>query len=173
MKINFKVIFALVLMVAIAYFAFNAVQKETVSGTEVTFVTSGVAVINATEPVNLLAVSPRTFTLTSTDTDLGTLRPTREGSGRDLRHIVDIELGQGRTQIQVTRGADVNFTLTGSETINVTLAARDDAANRNILIGAAIACLLLLAYSGYTTRETWMPMVRKNRKSTAPSMGTA
>jgi hypothetical protein len=173
MKINFKVVIALLLIVAIAYFAFNAVQKETVSGTELSFVTSGVAVVNATEPVSLLAVSPRTFTLTSTDTDLGTIRPAREGSGRDLRYIVDMELGQGRTQLQVTRGADINFTLSGSETINVTLAARDDDGNRNILIGAAIASLLLLAYSGYSTRDTWMGMIRKNRSTTAPSMGTA
>lgn len=174
MKINFKVILALVVMVGIVYFAFNAVQKENLSGAELTFVTSGVAVINATEPVNLVAQSPRTFTLTSADTDLGTLRPTREGSGRDLRHVLDIELGEGRTQLQVTRGADVSFTLSGSETINVTLAARDDAANRNILIGAAIASLLLLAYSGYSTRDTWMGIIRKNRKAdSAPSMGTA
>ena len=169
---NIRVIIALVLLVAVLYFAIGAVGQQTYAGEELTFETSGIATVVNTgdEPVNLTATSTRSFTISTDDPDMRTLRAEREGSGRTAVYTIAAELSGGTTELRVTRGSDVNFALTADSAIQATVAARDATGNRNILIAAGVVSLGLLFYMSNTTGHAWLKMLRQRvagRKATA------
>jgi hypothetical protein len=112
-KINIRIVIALVIMVAIVFFAYNSVQSESYSGNELTFNTSGVITLvnNASDPATVRATSPRTFTVTTTDTENRTMRATREGTGRTAIYAAEGTIAPGTTELKVTRGGGDDKTL--------------------------------------------------------------
>ena len=170
---NIRVIIALVVLAAVLYFAIGAVGQQTYAGEELSFTTSGIATVVNTgdEPFNLIATSGRSFTISTDDPDMRTLRAVREGSGRTAVYTVAADLSGGTTELRVTRGSDVNFAITADSAIQATVAARDAAGNRNILIAAAVVSLGLLFYMSNTTDHAWVKMLRQRAAGRKASAG--
>lgn len=162
-KINIRVIAALLMIVAVIYFALDAIRTQSYSGSDVSFTTSGIATVtNSTDdPVTLRATSRSSFTMFSQQLAPTTMRGVREGTGRNAVYVATTELPTGESQVRVTRGSGVTFELNGSGSIQANVAARDAEGNRNILIVAGVVCLGLLAYISFTTNHAWLGMARQ------------
>ena len=157
---NYRVIAALLIMIAVLYFAIDAVQTQTYAGTELSFSTSGVVTVtnDADQSVAVLATASSAFTLTS-DRTSGRLQSTRQGTGRTAVNVWEGELASGITELAVTRGSDINFVLTGGVPINATVAARDAGGNQQVLMVAGVVCLGLLFFMSYTTGHALIKFV--------------
>jgi hypothetical protein len=168
-KINFRVVAALLVIVAVAYMAFTSVQSESQTGTELSITTSGVITLTNTadEPAAARLTSPRAFTVTVTGAEEATLRSEREGTGRNTVYFADTELPAGVTELRVTRGSDVTFAISADAPMDATAAARDEAGNRSILITAAVVILGALAFMSFATNHSWMKLLRRGGKPAA------
>lgn len=162
-KLNLSVIAALVVMVGVIYFAFNALQKEKHAGAEITLTTNGIITVNntTTDPVALRATSRRVFTVTTTDPANETLRAVREGTGAAVVQAVEAELPLGTTEMRLTRGSDVTYVLTATGPIDASVARYGPTASRNIVIGTGIICLALLFFMSQSTKHAWLAMVKQ------------
>jgi hypothetical protein len=163
-KINIRIVIALVIMVAIVFFAYNSVQSESYSGNELTFNTSGVITLvnNASDPATVRATSPRTFTVTTTDTENRTMRATREGTGRTAIYAAEGTIAPGTTELKVTRGGGVDFNIQAAGgALSATVAARDASGNRSIVITALVGCLIILGYISFETQHIWLKSARR------------
>jgi hypothetical protein len=161
-KLNFGVLAALAVIVLSIYLAFNAVQTQSYSGSELDITTSGVIKLDnpGDEPVTMRATSRTTFTLDTSDTETATIRATRDGSVRPAVYFIEAEIPPGQTTLSVTRGSDVTFDLNGSAPLAATVAARSDSGNRDIILYAAAVCIAAVVYMSFATQHGWFKLLR-------------
>lgn len=163
MKINFRLVAVLVIAVIVAYFAFDGVSQKTFEGSQVSFSvnTGRVELMNDTgEPVQVRMSAGRTFTIARSDGEED-IAPTREGSGRNLRYVFEGELPPGDLELRVARGADVDFTITASGSIRTLVTPRNDGDTQSLILMALVVVAVLLTYVGYSTKESWMRLLRR------------
>ncbi len=170
MKINIRALIAVVLVVVVAYVAFDMVSTKTVSGSEVSVSISNgsVTINNATEnPVMARITSRTTFRLAGSESDL-TLESTRVGSGRNATQVFEGELPGGDLELQVVRGSDMTFELTSEDPITVTAVPRAQSEATTVVVIAAVMIIALLYYASNATGHAWLRSLRQQR---APSTG--
>jgi hypothetical protein len=167
MKFNWKIIVALVLIVAAGYWAMDTTRQRSYSGENLTFgVGSGpVTVTNPSDaPVTVQLVSPetRSFSVSST-LDLETGTSTRVGSGREAAHVFEFALPSGVSTFTVTRGRNVNFVADTETNLQATVQSVNASEANMILIGAAIVILGSLFYISRSNGHRWIAPLRRKQ----------
>lgn len=163
MKINIRVIAALVIAAIVAYLAFDGVRQQTLEGSQLNFSvhTGRVELVNNTgEPMQVRMTSGRTFTVARSDGEEA-MTSTRQGTGRNLVHVIESELPPGNLELRVTRGSDVNFTVDAPGSVQATVFPRSEGDAQSLIIVAVVVVVALLAYAAYSTRESWLPRLRR------------
>ncbi|MBE2271944.1 MAG: hypothetical protein IAE80_27160 [Anaerolinea sp.] len=180
MKINFKAILAVVIAVLAVVWAVSSVQQQSYTGTDLTFgIGSGTVAINnvsdASSEARLTSTGTRgAFTVTSSAAEAPILA-VREGSGRNLVYVATLELPPGITEINLTRGSNVNMEITGGNQMEVTVTPQSPSEQSTTLLVAAVVVVAAIAYTLFSSRQTWMGMLRggSGRTDTTGASGTA
>src|SRR5689334_15598842 len=113
MKLNLKVIIAIVVIIGATVWAVDSVRSRSYSGTAFTFSVGhgAVTLVNSSDaavPVQLVGTGSRSFTVaTSMDGVAGTSE--RVGTGRTTTQLFEFSPLPGSTNFTVTGGTDVNF----------------------------------------------------------------
>jgi hypothetical protein len=168
---NIRVIIALTILVAMLYFAIGAVAQHKYSGSELNFATSGIVSLDSDAAANVTATSNRSFTISTDNPEMRTLRAEREGSGRSAVYGVQADLLSGANELRVTRGSDVNFVITADSPIRATVAARSAEGNRNVVIATVVVSLALLFYISQTTGHAGLKMIQQRISPKTPAVG--
>ena len=123
MKINWKVLVALALMVGVIAWTVNSIRSTSYSGANLSFST-GTGTVTMTNPssesipVRLTAASNRFFSVSSTID--GVPRSSTRGDGASL---IEFELPPGVSEFTVVRGSDVTFTAETDTNLEATVHA--------------------------------------------------
>lgn len=157
MKINWKIIVAIVLMVGAIAWTVDSTRSKSYSGTNLDFEVGNdtVTMTNpSTEsiPVQLVAASNRSFSVSSTIDDIPRIS-VREGTNPNITNVIAFELPPGVTEFAITRGSDVSFI---ADT-NTNLEATRHAANIGTKILVLMVFLVItLFYISHTTKHRWL-----------------
>jgi len=168
MKINWKVLLATGLIVAVIYWAVGSVLPRSYSGSALNFgVGSGTVTVTnpSTEsiPVQLVAKS-RSFRVSITIE--GVSGPsTRQGSGRDATNLFEFVLPPGVSKFTITRGADVSFVANTETKLEATVLPVSVSESRTTIIVAAVVVLGALFYISRTTDHRWISILRRQETS--------
>lgn len=163
MKLNFRVIIGLVLIVGVVYLAVTAVLPTNASGREVTVESStgSVTIDNASDsPVMAVMTGRNTFRVNVSGEEPTELNATRTGSGRNVSHTIETELPPGPVVISISRGSDVVFQLTSDQSIEVTATPRNAGDTQSTLLLAGAVTLALLFYISNATQHSWLRQLR-------------
>lgn len=157
MKINWKLLVAVVVIVGAAVWAVSSVLPRSFSATKLTFaVGSGTVAINNPSDVpvavQLVGKGSRTFTVASTiPTIAGS--SVRQGTGNTSTQLFEYSLPPGKNEFSVTRGSDVNFVSASDTRLEAAVQPLSAADSRTTLIVAAVAILAGLYYISRTTQH--------------------
>lgn len=171
MKINFRVLIALVVIAFVAFWTFDSVRTRGYSGQKIEFAMgSGPVTINnpgdETVTASLTNTGTRAFTIASSNSDTA-LASSREGTGSRAVNTVLAELPPGITELSITRGAGVNFAAESSATLEATVMPMTADETRNTVIFAAVVILGALFYISNATGHAWLKLLR-NRGAASP-----
>ncbi len=170
MKINLVAIAALALAVVVGYLAYDGVSQRRLEGTALTFDvgTGRVELLNnSDEAVPVTMNSNRVFSVMTSGSEEA-LASTRQGSGRNLTHVVETELLPGDMAISITRGSDVTFTINAPESIQALVTPRSEADTQSMITTSAVIILVLLAVAAYSSRQWWLRLLRRQPAAPTP-----
>jgi hypothetical protein len=161
MKITWKVLLALALIVVASYWAVDSVRPRSYSGSNLNFaVGSGPVMVTnpADEPVSaqLVGSGTRSFTVTSTIEGVPDAS-TREGSGRSATQLIEFTLPPGASEFTVARGTNVNFVAGADTRLTATVQPQGATEARTTVIVAGVAILGALFYISRTNGHRWIP----------------
>lgn len=164
MKINLKVIVALVVIVAALAWAFTSVQTQAYSGSNLNFsIGQGVVAVtnpgDAPVPVQLVSRGARAFTVVSPIAELSGTSAT-QGTGSDRSQLFEFAAPAGVSQFTVTRGTNVSFVTTDAANLIVSVQAISENDLRTTLIVAAVVVLGGLFYISRSTGHGWISRLR-------------
>jgi hypothetical protein len=168
MRFNWKVLIALVVLVAVLFWGVDSLRTRWYSGTDLDFgVGSGpVTITNSTDasvPVQLVSTGTRTFTVSSTaDGVLGTSE--RQGSGRTITQLFAFDLPPGITELLVGAHTSAVSFVTGAAPrldASVQPLAASDAKTTTIVAGVVI--LGTLFYISKATDHRWLKLIRRKQ----------
>jgi hypothetical protein len=161
MKVNWKIIIALVLVVGGIYFAVNSTVLRSYNGSNLNFgIGSGpVTVTNPSEealPVQLVGSGTRTFSVSSTVEDV---------SGRSARvgttQVFEFALPPGLSEFTVVSGSEVNFVSSADTRLEATVQPLKTADSQTTLIAAVVVILGALFYISRTNGHRWISASRR------------
>jgi|GEM_PF-2306667 hypothetical protein len=167
-KDTLRVVVALAVIVAAAYWAINSARSDTYGGTELEFTMGGGQVIvnnMSDEPVlaNLEARgSSSAFTVTSSNADLS-VRSTREGTGVNAVNKAQIELPPGESDLRLTRGNNVTFTAQSEDRLEAKVARVSSGTLRLILVVSLVLILGALYFISATFGHPWKAWLRNRQ----------
>jgi hypothetical protein len=164
MKINWKVLIAVVVIVLAAYWAVDSVRTRSYSGSNLTFGV-GTGPVTITNPsdvpilVQFVGTSGRSFNVTSNIEGVAGAS-VRTGTGRTATQVFEFSLPAGVSEFAVLRGTQVNFVAPAEGSLEAVVqpVSGDDA--RNTLMVAGIAILGALFFISNTTGHQWLKMLR-------------
>ncbi len=164
MKINFKALIALVVVVVAAFWVISSVRTTTYSGTDLNFgIGSGaVTVTNPSDtavPVQLVGTSSRSFTISKTIAGVEG-SSTRTGSGSATTQVLEFQLPPGTNVFSVARGTNVKFIADSDTRLEASVDPLSQSEARTTLIIGAIVILGGLFYASRTTEHRWMSALR-------------
>ncbi len=165
MKINWRILVAIALMLAALVWVVDSLRPRSYSGANLRFgVGSGpVMVTNPSDeaiPVQLVGGGTRSYTVSSTIEDVaGT--STREGSGRNLTNVFSFMLPSGVSEFTVVRGTDVNFVADTSNELEATVQPQGAGEARTTVIIGAVVILGALFYISRLNEHRWMSAMRR------------
>jgi hypothetical protein len=167
MKLNWKVIVALVVLVGAIFWGVNSLRTRSYSGTDLNFgLGSGsITVTNPSDealPAQLVSTSPGTFIVSSSITSVSG-RSTRVGSGRNATQLFEFELPTGVSEFSVLRGADINFVASGDTPLEAAVQPLNAEDSRTTLIVAVIAILGSLFYLSHANGHRWISASRRQQ----------
>jgi len=157
MKINWKVLVALGLMIGDIAWTVNWTRSTSYSGTDLTFeVGSGTVTMtnpsNDPVPAQLMSPSTRSFTVSSEIEDMPR-SSIRSGTTPNIISLLEFELPSGESAFTLTRGSDVSFVANTDTPLEATL----QAANYSTKIQAlGVFMLVALFYISHTTEHRWI-----------------
>ena len=175
MRINLRVVIALLIVMGVAYWAFSSIQQQTYSGTELSFVMGGgpVVINNAgDEPVQaqLKATGTRgAFGVSSSVLDAN-VNAAREGTGANSVFTVDLELPPGTSEVSLTRGSNVIMTINANEPVEAVVHPQSQDGTTATLVAAAVVILGALFYASSATKHGWLRGLRS--RGAAPATRT-
>lgn len=165
MKITWKVLLALALIVVAFFWAVDSVRPRSYSGSGLSFgIGSGPVMVTnpADEPVSvqLAGTGTRSFSVTSTIEGLPETS-TREGTGRNTTQLLDFTLPPGTSEFTVARGTNVNFVADADTNLEATVQPQGADEARTTLIIAAVVILGALFYISRTNDHRWINVLRQ------------
>jgi hypothetical protein len=164
MKINWKVIAAIVVSIAVVAWAISSVVPTSFSGTDLSFgVQGGPVTINnpsdAPIAAQLLGTGTRTFTVSSSAEALGGTS-TRQGTGATATQLFEYALPPGASTFTILRGANVIFSTTTDTNLTATVMPRTDNEVRFIQIIAGVVIVAALFFASQSTGHQWLALLR-------------
>jgi hypothetical protein len=169
MKINWKALVALVVIIGATFWAVDTVRSRSYSGSNLNFgVGSGpITVMNpATEPVpvQLVGTGTRSFTISST-IDGVTGSSTREGTGRNTTQLFEFALPPGVSEFTIARGTNVNLVANTETNLEATVQPVSTSESRTTIIAAVVVILGSLFYISSMTGHRWISASRRKEAS--------
>jgi hypothetical protein len=165
MKSKIVITVALIVIVGVAYWAYDLVRTRHYSGSGIMFpVGSGTITVTNTGdeaiPIEMRS-SGRTslFRVESPALDLRA-SATREGSGANTYYAVHFDLPPGASTIQITRGSDVYFITRSDTRIDAQVTRISPGSVRTTLIFAGVVILGALYYISRTLQHRWIAALR-------------
>lgn len=164
MKMNWKVIAAIVVSIAVVVWAISSVVPSSFNGTNLSFGVQGGPVTinnpsNAPIAAQLLGTGTRTFTVSSSAEALGGTS-TRQGTGATATQLFEYALPPGASTFTILRGANVIFSTTTDTILTATVMPRTDNEVRFILIIAAVVIVAALFFASQSTGHQWLAALR-------------
>jgi hypothetical protein len=165
MKINWKVLFALVLIVGVIYWAINLTQVNSYAGSNLTFAVGGgpVTMTNPSDEsisVQLIGSGSRSFSVSSTIDEVSGAS-TREGTGSGRINMFAFELPPGISTFTVARGQDVNFEAVTETKLEAIVESMSSDSAHTTAIVAVVIVLGALFYISHTTGHQWTNLLRR------------
>jgi hypothetical protein len=160
MKINWKALAAVVIIIGAAYSVFSMLHTNNYSGSNLTFsVGSGsISITNPsteTLPVQLIGTSSVIFSVVSENDDVSG-RSTRQGTGRTSTQLYEFGLPPGVTKFTVERNAGVSFVSTSDTRLEASVQENGVDQISTTLVIASIVILSALFYISHTYEHAWI-----------------
>lgn len=165
MKVNWRVLLAVVLVVGALVWMVDSLRPRSYSGANLRFgIGSGpVTVTNPSdEPVSVQLVGggTRSYSVSSTIEGVSG-SSTREGSGRNLTNVFSFMLPSGVSEFAVTRGTEVNFVASTESNLEATVQPLGASEARTTLIVGIVVVLGALFYISNTNGHRWISPSRR------------
>ena len=165
MKINWRVLVAIALIIGALVWMVDSLRPRSYGGENLRFgVGSGpVTVTNLSDesiPVQLVGTGTRSYTVSSSIEGVSG-SSTREGSGRNLTHLFSFMLPSGVSEFVVARGADVNFVADTSNNLEAIVQPLGATEARTALIIGVVVILGSLFYISRLNGHRWMSAMRR------------
>ena len=165
MKLNWKVLLALVVIIGISVWAVESVRSRSYSGTNLNFgIGSGAVTLtnpsSATVPVQLVGTGTRAFSVSS-DIEGITGSSTRQGTGRNTTQLFEFQAPPGMSEFTVARGTNVNFAANANASLGATVQPLDETTSRNTILAAAGIVLVALFYISHSNGHRWISVSRR------------
>jgi preprotein translocase subunit SecE len=164
MKINWKVVIALVVVVGAIYLAVDSTRVSSYSGSNLTFTMSNGPVTitnpsNETIPVQLVGSNSRSFSVASATEGISG-SPTRQGSGSNATYLYEFGLPSGVSELTISRGTNVNFVANTATRLEANVQSMTADAARTTIIVLAVVVLAALFYMSRATGHRWIGLLR-------------
>jgi hypothetical protein len=165
MKLNWKIVVACLVIVAISYWAVTSLLVHSYSGTAALNFSVGsgpVTVTNSSDApvvVQLLGTGARTFNVTS-ETEGATGTSTRTGNGNSATQLYEFTLPPAETVFTVQRGTNISFVAPEGSTLTATVQPVTASDIQTTLIVTAVVILGALFFISLTTGHRWIGMLR-------------
>ncbi len=164
MKINWKIVVAIVVIVGVAVWGVSSVLPHSYSGANLTFdLQSGPVTVNnlsdTSVPVQLIGTGTRSFSVAGNIEGIGGTS-TRVGSGSSSTQVFEYALPSGVSEFTVTRGSDVSFVSNTDTRLEATVQPLSETDGRTTLIVAAVVVLGALFYISRSTGHRWINSLR-------------
>jgi hypothetical protein len=173
MKINWKALIALAVLLTVIIWAVTSLRSLSYSGTKLNFAIGGgaVTVTNASDQpatVQLVGSGTRAFVVSSTTERLLTGSSTKVGTGNTATQIFDFTLPPGSSTFSVERGSNVAL-ITGEEPrLEATVQQLTPDNARTTLIFTGILAVVILFYISNTTEHQWVRRFLPQKEAPAP-----
>ena len=169
MKINWKVIIALVLAIGTTVWAVSSLLTSSYSGSNLNFgVGSGtVTVTNPSDepvPVQFVGSRSRSFTVSSTIEGVSG-SATRAGTGSSSTNVFEFELPPGTSEFTIARGADVKFVVDAATQLQARVNPLSADSARTTIIVTLVVVLGALFYASRSTDHAWIRALRPQKTS--------
>jgi hypothetical protein len=167
MRINWKVLLAVALIGATAFWAFTSVRAQSYTGTSLDF-RVGRGPVTVTNPsdapvsVQLAGTGSRSFQVASTTEGIAGAS-TREGGGSSQTQVFNFVLPAGVSAFTVTGGTNVTFLSAADTRLSATVQPASETDARLSLLGATLVILGALFYISRTTGHLWLPSSRRRQ----------
>jgi hypothetical protein len=163
MKFNFKVLIAVVVVIATLFFGVNSLLSHSYSGPNLNFgVGSGTVTVTnpSDQPLGVQLLSSRSggFSVTS-EVEGVAGRSERQGTGNKSTQLYAFQLPAGVSEFSV-RGSDVNFAATTETVLSAIVQPVTSGELRTILIAMAVVILGALFYISSTMGHRWFYALR-------------
>jgi hypothetical protein len=157
MKINWKVLVALTLMVGAIALAAYSIRSKSFDGANLNFeVGSGMVTMTNPStnpiPVKLANTSIRSFSVSTTIDDVPSIS-VRDGERPNVINLIEFELPPGVSEFTITRGSEVSFIADTTTNLEATVQAANISTKIQLL---AVFLLGALFYMSYTTEHRWI-----------------
>jgi hypothetical protein len=153
MRVNWKVLVALALMVGAVAWAVTSITSTSYSGANLDF-SVGTGTVTMTNPssdlipVRLSGPANRSFSVSSTIDGMP-----RSSTREDTASLIEFELPPGISEFTIARGTDVTFIAETDTNLEATLHAANIGTKIKVLAGTIV---VLLFYISYTTEHRWI-----------------
>ncbi len=168
MKLNWKVLIAIVVLVGATIWGVNSLRTYSYSGTDLNFGVGGgpVTVTNpSVVPVPVQLVSSRAFRVSSSIANVSG-RSTTQGSGRGATQLFELAVPFGVSELVVTGDTNINFVASTNTLLDVVVQPLNAENSRTTLILAVVAVLGSLFFLSSTNDHRWISAARRKKALT-------
>ena len=157
MRVNWKVLVAIALIVGAIAWAVTSITSTSYAGAYLTF-SVGTGTVTMTNPssesipVRLSGPARRSFSVSSTID--GVPRSSTRG---DSASLIEFELPPGVSEFTITRGTDVSFISETDTVLDATLHAANIGTKIKVMAGIIVALVFYII--SYTTEHRWLYML--------------
>jgi hypothetical protein len=174
MKIDFKVLVVLVLVLAISIWTINLLRPRNYTGDHLSFEV-GSGTVTVTNPADtgtaaqVVGTGSRFFDISSNIAGVSG-RSTREGSGRTSTQVFAFELPSGESEFSIEKGVDVVFSAATDTQLTVTVMPLSASGTRNAIIALLVAIVGSLYYISSTMSHSWIGKLRGEVPAVIPPL---
>jgi hypothetical protein len=170
MKVNWKILIALVLLAMGIYFAVDSIRPHSYSGDNLSFPV-GNGPVSVTNPsaesvlVQVIGTGVRSFSISST-IDGVSGSSTRRGAGRGVTQSFEFGLPPGTSEFTISQGRDVNFVANTATTLEANIQPLGGSKAGTTLIVAIAIILGALFYISRANVYRWISALHREDFST-------
>jgi preprotein translocase subunit SecE len=168
-KINWRVLIAVVVIIGALFWAVNTVRPQSYTGMNLNFgIGNGtITVTNHSDtsvPTQLLGSGSRSFSVSST-TEGVSGSSTRAGSGGNFTQVFSLVLPPGVTIFTVAGGTSVKFLANATPRLEVSVQPVNESEARTTLAVAAVVIVAALFYLSHMNGHRWLSASRRKQAS--------